>query len=673
MKQINLTFLLAMLMSMGWIKAFAHNIEVVNEDGVTIYYNFINGSTELEVTRRLPVSVTARYKGKLAIPESVTYEGKTYKVTSIGDRAFDLCIDLKEVTIPSSITSVGELSVGQYPSFDLHIKDLSAWCKISFSGIEFNPLLMCTQHLYLNGVEVTKLTIPDDITAIGNVTFQGCEGLTEVTIHDNITSIGDYAFSGCSGMTKLTIGNGVTSIGQHAFHGCNGLTKLNIPNSLTTIRSFTFANCSGLTELIIPNNITTIDGRAFNNCSGLRSITIGSGVLSIGEHAFENLSRAKVIWLPNTPPRGYSLNGLRNVHYVPNELYTSLKNSTVYPFLSSMFEVDGVKYVPVSPSERTCDIIDCAYNETAENISLNKTVTNMGITLSVEQIHAYAFSGNKYIKSVKISEGFSALNEGVFSGCSSLTSISIPNDINSIGDYVFEGCSSLRDVTFEDRASELWLGSNASSPMFADCPLNRVYIGRNISYNTDSRYGYSPFYRNTTLKTVIITDVETEIGENEFYGCTSLQDVTIGDGVTTIGDWAFSGCSSIDYFEYGSAVETIGKEAFSDCTAMTRLISHAATPPTCGAQALDDINKWACTLYVPQGCAGAYQGADQWKDFFFISDDMAASIAPETIDVDTDDVKVYTIGGVGRTMKKDGLKSLPKGIYIVNGRKYIVK
>ena len=93
------------------------------------------------------------------------------------------------------------------------------------------------------------------------------------------------------------------------------------------------------------------------------------------------------------------------VNYVANEQYTSLPNKTVYPFLSSMFEVDGVRYVPVSPSERTCDAIDCAYNESAENIHIGNTVTNQGISLTVKQIHPYTLYGNASIKNVEFSFG----------------------------------------------------------------------------------------------------------------------------------------------------------------------------------------------------------------------------------------------------------------------------
>ena len=212
---------------------------------------------------------------------------------------------------------------------------------------------------------------------------------------------------------------------------------------------------------------------------------------------------------------------------------------------------------------------------------------------------------------------------------------------------------------------ELKLGSKGSSPLFADCRLDSVYIGRNISYSTSSSSGYSPFCRNTSLRAVTITDRETEISENEFYGCTNLKNVTIGDGVKTIGDWAFSGCSSLDYFAFGSSVESIGKEAFSDCTAMARLIGHATTPPTCGSQALDDINKWNCTLSVPQGMTAAYQQANQWKEFFFINDD-AVVISNIVSDITTTPTRIFNLRGQHLTTPQRGLN-------IIDGKKVIVK
>ena len=248
--------------------------------------------------------------------------------------------------------------------------------------------------------------------------------------------------------------------------------------------------------------------------------------------------------------------------------------------------------------------------------ALEDVVVGDGVTT----ISNYAFTDCSALTNIELGNSVATINNYAFRNCSSLPEISIPQATTTIGNYVFRGCSKLADVIIEDRTTALNLGSNGSSALFADCPLDSMYIGGKITYNTTSSKGYSPFYRNTSLRTVVITDREEQIYENEFYGCTNLQNVTIGNGVKAIGNYAFSGCSSLEGFSFGSSMESIGNEAFSDCTNLTSITSHAAVPPTCGTQALDDINKWNCVLRVPSGYAAAYQAAEQWKEFFFVED-----------------------------------------------------
>ncbi len=577
-------------------------------------------------------------------------------VTSIDASTFSQCSNLTSIVIPEGVTTIGNSA----------FKDCSSLISIvipeGVTSIGNNTFSGCSN--------LTNIKIPEGLTSIESYAFQGCRSLTSIVISNNVTSIGLCAFSGCSSLTSIDIPESVTSIDSNAFSGCNSLTSVFFSEGLTLIGSYAFSDCSSLTvitlpdglsfigqrafsgcsitSVLIPNSVTSIGERAFNNVNGLSSVIVGTGLLTVGEYAFGGYyspEPAKVFWLPNTPPSGYT-NAAGAVNYVANNQYY-FSNMMVYPFLSSMFEVDGIKYVPVSPSERTCDAIDCDYDEIADHVNIGETVSYQGVELKVNQLNSYTFYGCINILSVTLSKNIISIGEKTFSGCSSLTdiqigqnvevigngafsgcnsieTINIPSSVTSIGNNVFSGCSSLKNVIMEDNEDDavLSLGynnvNNTSKPLFTDCPLDEIYIGRNVSYSTSQYSGYSPFYRNTSLRSVTITDRETEISDNEFYGCTNLKNVSIGDGVSLIGNRAFSGCSSLDYFAFGSAVETIGQEAFSDCVNVTKIISRAATPPVCSSQALDDINKWNCTLQVPANSKTQYQAAEQWKEFFFI-------------------------------------------------------
>ena len=133
--------------------------------------------------------------------------------------------------------------------------------------------------------KLKNIIIPSNVTSIGESAFQGCSGLTNLNIPSRVTAISVGAFQGCSGLTNLNIPSSVTTIGSGAFDGCSGLTSLNIP-SITTISSYAFYGCSGLTSLIIPSSITTIGDYAFYGCSGLTSLNIPSTVTYIGNDAF---------------------------------------------------------------------------------------------------------------------------------------------------------------------------------------------------------------------------------------------------------------------------------------------------------------------------------------------------------------------------------------------------
>ena len=558
-----------------------------------IYYNLNNDDKTASVTSS---SINNKYVGIIIIPESITYSGTTYSVTSIGDFAFSLCSGLTSVTIGNSVTSIG--------------------------GFAFND----------------------------------CSGLTSVTIPNSVTSIGDSAFKSCSGLTSVTIGNSVTSIGKFAFYYCSGLTSVTVDknngkydsrdNCNAIIDTSTNTLIVGCKNTIIPNSVTSIGRFAFHGCSGLTSVTIGNSVTSIGDGAF------------------YGCSGLTSV--------TVDKNNGKYD------------------SRNNCNaIIDTSTNKLIVGCK-NTTIPN-----SVTSIDSYAFGGCSGLTSVTIPNSVTSIGEGVFSGCSGLTSVFIPNSVTSIGNQAFHGCSGLTSVTIPNsvtsigdfafsRCSRLtsvtipnsvtFIGDSA----FAGCTgLTSVTIGNSVT-----SIGDDVFNGCSGLTSVTIPNSVTSIGDRAFYYCSGLTSVTIPNSVTSIGDRAFQGCSGLTSVTIGNSVTSIGSWAFNSigswtfngCSRLTKLVSLAVEPPTCGEGAFEKVDKTTCQLLVQEESINKYKTADQWKEFL----NILGYDGVDDISVDTQNAvyEVYNLQGVrvGGGMHEAEVTAdvLPHGVYILvspQGRK----
>jgi hypothetical protein len=496
---------------------------------------------------------------------------------NIGNSAFYGCTALSSVEL-SNKGNLGDSafvncrSIANVKAFNEgHIGKRAFYGCTALSSVELSNKGDVEESAFENCSSIQNVTASNEGNIGKRAFYDGCKSNMSLVL-SNKGNIGEDAFGNCTGMTTAKVEN-QGSIGNNAFKGCSSLKTCTLGNEVTAINQGAFMNCENLQEIIIPDKVSVVGEKAFSGCTSLQSVTIGNG--TIGSYAFSDCKNLQSVAIGNG---------------------TNTIGSYAFSGCTSL-----------------------------QSVAIGNGTNTIG---------SYAFSGCSSLTDMQIGQSVNLISTYAFQNCSALTKIVIPASVTSLENYSFSGCNHLATVLIANRKSELKLGSNGSNPLFSSCPLDSVYIGGNITYSTSSNDGYSPFYRNTSLRSVVFTDKETEISINEFYGCTNLKNVKIGDGVKKIGDWAFSGCSSLDYFAFGSKLETIGKEAFSDCTEMTKIISDAKTPPVCGSNALDDINKWNCTLQVPKGYLSAYQAAEQWKDFFFVEEHVVHNAG--SMDVNSD-------------------------------------
>jgi hypothetical protein len=299
-------------------------------------------------------------------------------LTSISDEAFCDCRNLISITLPNSITWVGNKVFygctslthfyGKHASSDNRCLIINGSLKaVAPAGI----------------AELTEYTIPDGVTSIGDSTFSTCTSLTSVTIPDSVTSIGKFAFEYCRKLTSITIPEKVSSIGRNAFGNCDALSKVNItnlsawckivfdcmekqsnsvsfylatnplyyadlyingtkitdliiPTDITEIKNSTFMGCSSLTNVQLHDGITSIGYYAFGNCTSLTSITIPKSVVKMAEYCFEDCNNLKTINCKATVPPSILYNNANWIHLfdsyverinVPSESVSSYKSA----------------------------------------------------------------------------------------------------------------------------------------------------------------------------------------------------------------------------------------------------------------------------------------------------------------------------------------------------------
>jgi len=410
-------------------------------------------------------------EGELNIPEGMT-------VISISG-----CPLITSIIIPKSVMSIESLFFG-CPSLSSINVDLENKNYASYDGVlyskDFSIVIRCPE-----GKE-GMVSLPNNVTIIGDHSFYSCAFVTNITIPDGITIIGYSAFYSCTSLTSINIPDGLTTVGDGAFARCSTLTSIAFPNGVSKIGSYVFMDCTALTSVNIPNNVTYIGNYQFSGCRSLKSISIPSQVYLIGECAFFYCSQLTSIYIP------------KNVTTIYERAFTfcsSLTSIDVDPFNSKYSSNNGVLY-----NKTATKLIQCPSGKMGDFVIPN----------SVNEIEIYAFAGCQYLTSVTISENVIKIGYGAFEWCTSLTSMVIPGNVNIIGGGAFSDCIALSRAEFEGNAPICDNSVNSAS-IFINCNPNLVvfhYLGA-IGYTHPMWQGVNCVEQKITE---LIVESDTSLG-----------------------------------------------------------------------------------------------------------------------------------------------------------------
>ena len=469
------------------------------------------------------------------------------------------------------------------------------------------------------------------VTSIDDFAFIYCQGLTEIKIPDSVKSIGHQAFYYCKGLNKVEIGNGVSFIGSMAFEDCDNISGVYISDlkAWCNIDFFNFEsnplflahrlylNGEEVTEIDFPASLTSIRNNVFAGGNFSR-IGIHSDVTSIGDYSFALCHYLTGVEIPN-----------------------SVKTIGAYAFA------------------------DC---KKLEELKLPDSVVSLG---------PCAFQSCISLKNIELSANINSIGERTFYKCNNLTTVKIPDGVTTIGDHAFEECGELGDMYIPDFVTSI--GRSA----FAYCEkMTNVRIG-----NAVELMGDYAFLNCKGLSRVDISDIENWCGikfENEYsnplYYAEKLYNdneevsyLSIPESVTWIRSFAFYGCKSIETVEFPRSLTEINEKAFCNCDNIETIYCYWK-PAYCSNNVFSEVNYNKATLYVPDSFVQMFYAQSPWNRFNKINTFVPADV-DEVFDKGDEIFTVFSCAGLvvlEKATKKD-LNSLPAGIYIVNGKKILLK
>lgn len=591
----------------------------INGLPVSIDTGAFQNCTSLESVHFYPSTGVAKFSPRAfaGCTSLVSVNMEDTSIRQISSNAFDGCTSLKVVTLPKSLTSIG----------DYAFRDCS-----SLSSLNFGNMLSAVGQQAFTGchsvaqVTVTSRDVPDKFFADTTI-----DSDYTLTLSDEVQTLGTRAFDGCENIVSLSIGKRLISIGESAFRGCSRLTGITLPETVRALGEKAFADCGSLKQVSLNDGLERIDRNAFMNCGSLTEMVIPASVsvyqyYPSGElNIFAGTPLTKLTIGKDDPDGGVGISVLETGMLA--ELDDTLEELTLR---------DGVEIIKESAFSHW--YYDYCFEK------LKKIILPSGL-LSIER---GAFAGLSALESaqpaqyagalgLRLPEGLQTIGESAFSGCIALTEVIIPGSVDIISRDAFSNCTNIRTLILKEgiqtidlrafkgceKIDKLTIPESISKYYhttqtflehnpFSGAPVTTLTIGsdslttistsmlaefadtletlilREGVTTIDEHAFYYPYatsagvgkYCFTRLKNVVLPSTLTTINWEAFKNLTALESVQpvatacepglkLPPNVTYVGKSAFEGCEKLKNAVMSDRLETIDQYAFSGCTGLT--------------------------------------------------------------------------------------------------------
>ncbi len=587
---------------------------------------------------------------KLEIKEELIYSSGNmayYPPFYIGSGA-----QLRHLEIREGVTEIGKYTFANTTKFSTAATDCAPFTTLETLILPDSLVTIGELAFYKAGM--TELTIPENVSSIGQNAFSYSATLKKLVVHGNQLDIGGSAFQYCEALETVALNEGVKRVGNSAFASCTALQTVTMKNGVTTFGDYAFSNCANLKALVFPDSVTSYGKYVISGCKALEELTIGGGCAKLEIKTGLSYASGNLLYYPPFYiGSGAQLKRLEiregvteiGKYVFANTNEHSISTSYCSPFTTletlilpkSLETIGDYAFYQAGMTELTIpenvsSIGSYAFNASAnlknlivrgDNLVIGnyafrncKALETVVLEEGVKSIGSYAFSGCTVLMAIQISDSVKSIGSCAFQDCTSLTELVFPDSVTSYGNRMIQGCTALEDLTIGGGCTVLKAEENPStaydggdiSPFYigTGAKLKRLVIGEGVTeigaytFANTSEYGLvnvvNYCYPFATLESVILPESLETIGDYAFYQA-GMTELTIPENVSSIGSYAFNASANLKNLIVRGDNLVIGNYAFRNCKALKTVVLEE------GVKAIGSYAFENCTALKKLECA----------------------------------------------------------------------